>query len=1161
MKKISFVLFFLLTNYLSFGQVCLNSTSDITVDLDAPKYDIEVFNYTSTSGTCGTIVYDGQERNGSSSLNITANIAIGEDEILCGGQGGNPPDSIGIIVEPSFNCEFDILHLSGYLEAYLVVKGSASHNGPPKPPKEIMAKASISRSDEIQVYSPVPTTLELPLNVSTSLITGQAFCFPLLSFATAKSSLTVSIGTHIVPIEEEVINFGSFLKTEYVTESKNISFPVPAGLSTFTMKVDAELSAHSRGSSRGIMTCGSNAGAIANNGITVGNFTGVNGGPLPPGISIIGLTSGVNYINTMVSSCAILTPTILTKNDSCAFGIGEAMVTDTTNNYSYKWSNDSIGKLVTGLYAGEHHVVVTDSFYCSKLFPFTIDDFTLPAINLPTDTFLDHGDTIILNAIDSSNLNLSYIWSTGETTSSIMVDTCGLFSVMVTNSNFGCDFYYEVNVLSSTEYLISDGNIITDSGFFFDDGGPTNRYLNNKRYSITICPETEGEFIVLDFQEVDTYKGKLSVFDGKDEICLLDETVGSPSTFVASASSKGCLRVRFLSNFTPRSGWKALISTTSNPPAARIDTIKNCNFLFTDDGGPNGHHSTGDFEVYHICPDNIGTEVVSIDFFEVYLHANAILMVYDGMGVNCMLDRGVTGPKQFTASTKFGGCLTVIFKSGSLANSGWKANVTCTNTIIYPPDACQCDASPESTNTCDDAPLISSSASICGQASFLHTIDLSGDLENAFSKTIDNNSFYKFVADSSTAEIGYNWKGGLAILCNDGFQLVVFSVNGPCNSNTADWEEIAYLGTFPHIPSGIFTINGLNPGQTYYLMTDGKYGNECQFSLNVISGIAKCPLNANYETLSCQADGAYFVTIPIEGMADSTNYKAYEYNNYFNEIDTVFFNDDGFTDSITLGPYLAGRDYKIIIEGGDGLYGCSLIIEGTSNCEIPCDTIRTSFTSECIGDSLVVSGTIIGGTSPYSVYSEAYSTVLFPNDSSTFSFSPSDTVQSVAFTITDINLCQETDSFTVNMNCSGPTESDLSPVLKILPSNVSGLSQVGVAMEIFEVNNMDTDGSLVKVRIPSDPRILFIWDPFLTFVAFTPVQNSEWNYLGDNGIFHSWDYSGSSISQKSAFGFIAFYDPQGTEGQTTITGTIVPFSGGEINLGNNSDSESLIYFD
>lgn len=146
-----------------------------------------------------------------------------------------------------------------------------------------------------------------------------------------------------------------------------------------------------------------------------------------------------------------------------------------------------------------------------------------------------------------------------------------------------------------------------------------------------------------------------------------------------------------------------------------------------------------------------------------------------------------------------------------------------------------------------------------------------------------------------------------------------------------------------------------------------------------------------------------------------------------------------------------------------------------------------------------------------------------------------------------------------------PPCQDLTPTIYILPGNISGASVVSVAVRISEVGNLDTDGFPIRVRVPSDPRLLFVWDIGLTSAAFIPVQNSEWNYLGNTGVFHNWVYNGPGqvlpAGSTSAFGFQAFYDPQSTSGETTITATIIPFSGGECNVQNNVDSEKLVYFD
>ncbi len=141
---------------------------------------------------------------------------------------------------------------------------------------------------------------------------------------------------------------------------------------------------------------------------------------------------------------------------------------------------------------------------------------------------------------------------------------------------------------------------------------------------------------------------------------------------------------------------------------------------------------------------------------------------------------------------------------------------------------------------------------------------------------------------------------------------------------------------------------------------------------------------------------------------------------------------------------------------------------------------------------------------------------------------------------------------------------DLSPIMTIVPGNIAGASMVQAAIEITELNNVDTDGAIIVVRMPSDPRLVFVWDIGLTMSALKPVNNADWNYLGDNGFVHTWTYNGPNLvisgGTKSAFGFHSFYDPQSTDGQTTLTVTVLPFAGGECNPLNNTDSERLVYF-
>jgi hypothetical protein len=73
-----------------------------------------------------------------------------------------------------------------------------------------------------------------------------------------------------------------------------------------------------------------------------------------------------------------------------------------------------------------------------------------PVVNLGEDIILSPGETC---SLDAGNTGSSYLWSTGETSQTITVDTSGLFYVFVTNQ-FGCtgEDYINVSIAGHITY-------------------------------------------------------------------------------------------------------------------------------------------------------------------------------------------------------------------------------------------------------------------------------------------------------------------------------------------------------------------------------------------------------------------------------------------------------------------------------------------------------------------------------------------------------------------------------------------------------------------------------------------------------------------------------------------------------------------------------------
>ncbi|SHG67764.1 choice-of-anchor L domain-containing protein [Winogradskyella jejuensis] len=99
---------------------------------------------------------------------------------------------------------------------------------------------------------------------------------------------------------------------------------------------------------------------------------------------------------------------------------------------------------------------------------------------------------------------------------------------------------------------------------FFDTGGEFGSYGSNENFTITICPTTPGEVIILDFTRFSTQAGSdiLTIYDGDSTASpVINNYSGTVSPGrVSSTHPSGCLTVSFSSNgFGNTIGWEATI--------------------------------------------------------------------------------------------------------------------------------------------------------------------------------------------------------------------------------------------------------------------------------------------------------------------------------------------------------------------------------------------------------------------------------------------------------------------------------------------------------------------------------------------------------------------------------------------------------------------------
>ena len=135
----------------------------------------------------------------------------------------------------------------------------------------------------------------------------------------------------------------------------------------------------------------------------------------------------------------------ITLNDTAQFCDGDSVALDAGNGYDfYLWSNGSTSQLIIVKESGNYTVVVSDSNDC-KATSTAQTIVVYPDFNIDTSgpsTFC-MGDSVLLS-VDSIYVN--YIWSTGDSSTFILVKDSGLYSIIVDDSN-GCRGLRAINII------------------------------------------------------------------------------------------------------------------------------------------------------------------------------------------------------------------------------------------------------------------------------------------------------------------------------------------------------------------------------------------------------------------------------------------------------------------------------------------------------------------------------------------------------------------------------------------------------------------------------------------------------------------------------------------------------------------------------------------
>lgn len=170
------------------------------------------------------------------------------------------------------------------------------------------------------------------------------------------------------------------------------------------------------------------------------------------------LEDGIYEVTITDANECVSAATYVVDTDDCAgFNANINILIDSINNttilvgfatggtapYSYLWSNGATTPEIQPNAFGTYTLTITDSNGCVSVASAVYQDNSNPCSTFDLEMFAIQDSTMAgsyilgVNSLDGSTID-QYLWSTGETTPTIVVQPSGIWTVVVGNE-FGCD--------------------------------------------------------------------------------------------------------------------------------------------------------------------------------------------------------------------------------------------------------------------------------------------------------------------------------------------------------------------------------------------------------------------------------------------------------------------------------------------------------------------------------------------------------------------------------------------------------------------------------------------------------------------------------------------------------------------------------------------------
>jgi len=246
-----------------------------------------------------------------------------------------------------------------------------------------------------------------------------------------------------------------------------------------------------------------------------------------------------------------------------------------------------------------------------------------------------------------------------------------------------------------TSYPITNGQTTTAcNGVFYDNGDNAGNYSNLQNSTMTFCPSSPSDYLVLSFpyQFNIATDDTLFVYSGTstNTTPIGIYTGINTGAVITSPQAGACITFRFVSNGSNvAAGWQGFISCSTAVPSFQLNmvsgTINTCGGYFYDSGGATGNYGISETKTVTLASNN-GNRI-QLNFSSFVTESYDKMYIYDGPSVNSPLIATYYGTLSAFSVQSSGTALTVKFTSdGSGVYAGWAASISCTTPALtsYP---------------------------------------------------------------------------------------------------------------------------------------------------------------------------------------------------------------------------------------------------------------------------------------------------------------------------------------------------------------------------------------------------------------------------------------------------------------------------------------------